>query len=108
MNGIKKGANCENGIYYLCDYYVMRLYSSGRKIKVTKEESYWDGFRKALTEYGKLPTRPIILDDSTEDIDCKCSHCGKEYIVPKDNKPKYCSECGNYIDWDDAVHGMQN
>ena len=41
-------------------------------------------------------------------IDYKCSHCGKEYIVSKDNKPKYCSECGRYIDWDEAVHGMQN
>lgn len=29
-------------------------------------------------------------------------------IVSKDNKPKYCSECGRYIDWDEAVHGMQN
>lgn len=28
LNGIKKGVNCENGIYYLRDYYVMRLYSS--------------------------------------------------------------------------------
>lgn len=77
-----------------------------RKIKVTKEEAYWDGFRKALNEYGKLPTRPIILDDSTEDIDYKCSHCGKEYIVPKDNKPKYCSECGREIDWEDKAYGV--
>ena len=72
------------------------------------EESYWDGLRKALIEHGKLPTRPIILDDSTGDIDYKCSHCGKEYIVTKDNKPKYCSECGRYIDWYEAIHGMQN
>lgn len=91
-------------IIMLCVYIAVEE----RKIKVTKEESYWDGFRKALIEYGKLPTRPIILDDSTGDIDYKCSHCGKEYIVPKDNKPKYCSECGRYIDWDEAVHGMQN
>lgn len=77
-----------------------------RKIKVTKEEAYWDGFRKALNEYGKLPTLPIILDDSTEEIDYKCLHCGKEYIVPKDNKPKYCSECGREIDWEDKAYGV--
>lgn len=91
-------------IIMLCVYIAVEE----REIKVTKEESYWDGFRKALKEYGKLPTRPIILDDSTGDIDYKCSHCGKEYIVPKDNKPKYCSECGRYIDWEDKVYGMQN
>lgn len=91
-------------IIMLCVYIAVEE----REIKVTKEEAYWDGFRKALNEYGKLPTRPIILDDSTEDINYKCSHCGKEYIVSKDNKPKYCSECGNYIDWEDKVYGMQN
>jgi DNA-directed RNA polymerase subunit RPC12/RpoP len=89
-------------IIMLCVYIAVEE----REIKVTKEEAYRDGFRKALKECGKLPTRPIILDDSTEDIDYKCSHCGKEYIVPKDNKPKYCSECGREIDWEDKACGM--
>lgn len=89
-------------IIMLCVYIAVKE----REIKVTKEEAYRDGFRKALNEYGKLPTRPIILDDSTEDIDYKCSHCGKEYIVAKDNKPKYCSECGREIDWEDKAYGM--
>lgn len=31
LNGIKKGVNYENGICYLRNYYVMRLYSSERK-----------------------------------------------------------------------------
>lgn len=77
-----------------------------REIKVTKEEAYWDGFRKALKEYGKLPTLPIILDVSTGDIDFKCSCCGQEYKVPKDNKPKYCSECGREIDWEYKAYGV--
>lgn len=89
-------------IIMLCVYIVVKE----REIKVTKEEAYWDGFRKALIEYGNLPIRPIILVDSTGDINYKCSHCGKEYIVSKDNKPKYCSECGRYIDWNDKVYRM--
>lgn len=95
--------------YIVCVSMICIVIALAKKEKeIAKEESYWDGFRKALIEYGKLPTRPIILDDSTEDINYKCSHCGKKYIVPKDNKPKYCSECGRYIDWDEAIHGMQN
>lgn len=89
-------------IIMLCIYIAMEK----REIKVTKEEAYWEGFRKALIEYGKLPTRPIILDDSTGDIDFKCSCCGREYIVPEEGKPKYCSECGREIDWEDKAYGM--
>lgn len=89
-------------IIMLCVYIAVEE----REIRIAKEEAYQDGFRKALKEYGNLPIRPIILDDSTEDIGYKCSHCGKEYIVSKDNKPKYCSECGRYIDWEDKVYGM--
>lgn len=89
-------------IIMLCVYIAVEK----REIKVTKEEAYWDGFRKALQEYGNLPTRPIILDDSTEDIDFKCSCCGHECIVPEEHKPKYCSECGRYIGWVDKVYGM--
>lgn len=74
--------------------------------EIEKKEAYLNGYKKALKDCGKLPTRPIILDDSTGDIDFKCSCCGQEYIVPEDNKPKYCSSCGREIDWEDAVHGM--
>ena len=97
-------AYCIVMIILLCTYIAVEE----RETRIAKEEAYQDGYRKGLKECHKLPTRPIILDESTEDIDYKCSHCGKEYIVSKDNKPKYCSECGRYIDWDEAVHGMQN
>lgn len=90
-------------IIMLCVYIAVEE----RKIKVTKEETYWDGFRKALNEYGNLPMRPIILDKSKGDIDFKCSCCGHEYIVPEEHKPKYCSECGRKIDWEDKAYGMQ-
>lgn len=95
-------AYCAVMIILLCVYIAVEE----REIRITREEAYQEGYRKALKECHKLPTRPIILDDSTEDIDYKCSHCGKEYIVSKDNKPKYCSECGRYIDWEDKVYGM--
>mgnify|MGYP002656650039 FL=1 len=86
--------------YIVCVSMICIVIALTKKEKeIAKEEAYWDGFRKAVIEYGNLPIRPIILDESTEDIDYKCSHCGKEYIVSKDNKPKYCSECGRYIDW---------
>ena len=93
-------------IIILCTYIAVEK----REIRITKEEAYWDaywdGFRKALNEYGNLPMRPIILDKSTGDIDFKCSCCGHEYIVSEEHKPKYCSGCGRYIDWQDKVYGM--
>ena len=95
-------AYCIVMIILLCTYIAVEE----REIRITREEAYQDGYKKALKECHKLPTRPIILDDSTGDIDYKCSHCGKEYIVPKDNKPKYCSECGREIDWEDKAYGM--
>lgn len=91
-------------IIMLCVY----IAAEEREIRITKEEAYYAGYRKALKECHRLPTRPIILDDSTGDIDFKCTLCGQEYIVPEDSKPKYCSECGRKIDWEDAVYGMQN
>lgn len=39
-----------------------------REIRIAKEEAYQDGYRKGLKECHKLLTRPIILDDSTEDM----------------------------------------
>lgn len=62
-------AYCIVMIILLCTYIAIEE----REIRIAKEEAYWDGFRKALKEYGNLPTRPIILDDSTGDIDFKCS-----------------------------------
>ena len=99
---IMRLAYCIVMIILLCVY----IAAEEREIKVTKEEAYQSGYRKGLKECNKLPTRPIILDDSTGDIDFRCTLCGQEYIVPQDNKPKYCSECGREIDWEDAVHGM--
>lgn len=90
-------------IIMLCVYIAVEE----REIKVTKEEAYLDGYKKALKDCDKLPTRPIILDESTGDIDFKCSCCGHEYIVPEEHKPKYCSECGRKIDWEDRAYGMQ-
>lgn len=75
--------------------------------KIAKKEAYLDGYKKALKDCDKLPTRPIILDESTGDINFKCSCCGHEYIVPEEHKPKYCSECGRKIDWEDRAYGMQ-
>lgn len=93
--------------YIVCMIMVcMVIVLATNETKIVKKEAYLDGYKKALKDCDKLPTRPIILDDSTEDIDYKCSHCEKEYIVSKDNKPKYCSECGRYIDWEDKVYGM--
>ena len=89
-------------IIMLCVYIAVEE----REIKVTKEEAYLDGYKKALKDCDKLPTRPIILDESTGDIDFKCSCCGHEYIVPEERKTKYCSECGRYIDWEDKAYGM--
>lgn len=89
-------------IIMLCVYIAVEE----REIKVTKEEAYLDGYKKALKDCDKLPTRPIILDESTGDIDFKCSCCGHEYIVPEEGKTKYCSECGRYIDWEDKAYGM--
>lgn len=73
---------------------VMPAYELQREIRIAKEEAYQDGYRKGLKECHKLPTRPIILDESTGNIDFKCSCCGHEYIVSEEHKPKYCSECG--------------
>lgn len=89
-------------IIMLCVYIAVEE----REIKVTKEEAYLDGYKKALKDCDKLPTRPIILDESTGDIDFKCSCFGHEYIVPEEGKTKYCSECGRYIDWEDKAYGM--
>lgn len=97
-------AYCIVMIIILCVYIAVE--ESG--IRLTREEAYLDGYRKGLKECDKLPTRPIILDDSTGYIDFKCTLCGQEYVVPEDNKPKYCSRCGREIDWEDAVYGMQN
>lgn len=85
---------------------VMALYE--KEMKIVEKEAYLNGYKKALKECNQLPVRPIILDDSTGDIDFKCTLCGQECIVPEDNKPKYCSKCGREIDWEDAVYGMQN
>lgn len=97
-------AYCIVMIILLCTYIVVEE----RDKRITRKEACQDGYRKALKEYGKLPTRPIVLDDSTGDIDFKCSCCGQEYIVPEDDKPKYCSSCGREIDWEDKAYGMQN
>lgn len=96
-------AYCIVMIILLCTYIAVEE----REIRIAKEEAYQDGYRKGLKECHKLPTRPIILDDSTEYIDFKCSCCGQEYIVPEEEKPKYCSECGREIDWEDKAYGMQ-
>ena len=90
-------------IILLCTYIAVEE----REIRIAQKEAYQSGYRKGLKECHKLPTRPIILDDSTGDIDYKCSCCGQECIVPDNNKPKYCSSCGREIDWEDAVYGMQ-
>lgn len=90
-------------IILLCIYIAVE----GREIRITREEAYQEGHKKALKECHRLPTRPIVLDDSTGDIDFKCTCCGQEYIVSEDSKPKYCSSCGREINWEDAVYGMQ-
>ena len=72
-------AYCIVMIILLCTYIAVEE----REIRIAKEEAYQDGYRKGLKECHKLPTRPIILDDSTEDIVFKCSCCGHEYIVPE-------------------------
>lgn len=93
--------------YIVCVSMICIVIALAKKEKeIAKEEAYWDGFRKAVIEYGNLPIRPIILDKSTGDIDFKCSCCGHEYIVSEEHKPKYCSGCGRYIDWYDKVYGM--
>lgn len=57
-------AYCIVMIILLCTYIAVEE----REIRIAKEEAYQDGYRKGLKECHKLPTRPIILDDSTEDI----------------------------------------
>jgi hypothetical protein len=96
-------AYCIVMIILLCTYIAVEE----REIRIAQKEAYQSGYRKGLKECHKLPTRPIILDESTGDIDFKCSCCGHEYIVPEEHKPKYCSECGRKIDWEDRAYGMQ-
>lgn len=91
-------------IILLCTYIAVEE----REIRITRKEAYQDGYRKGLKECHKLPTRPIILDDSTGKIDFKCSRCGQECIVSEEGKPKYCIRCGREIDWEDKAYGMQN
>lgn len=94
--------------YIVCMIMVcMVIVLATNETKIVKKEAYLDGYKKALKDCDKLPTRPIILDESTGDIDFKCSCCGYEYIVPEEHKPKYCSECGRKIDWEDKAYGMQ-
>lgn len=96
-------------VYYISVVVLMLIVISleEREIRIAQKEAYQDGYQKGLKECHKLPTRPIILDDSMGDIDFKCSCCGQEYIVPEEHKPKYCSECGRKIDWEDRAYGMQ-
>lgn len=97
-----KLAYCIIMIILLCTYIAI----DEREIRITREEAYQTGYRKGLKECHKLPTRPIILDDSTGRVLFKCSCCGMEYMVSGKEKMKYCSVCGREIDWEDAVYGM--
>lgn len=55
---------------------------------------YEENIVKAIANY--TPQKPI--EDGYYDLPCVCPSCGMDL---SNNKPKYCSDCGQRIDWSD-------